>query len=275
MVGHAADAAAVGVVRIVAHSKLFRHGRDDRPEDVGAEHAGHALQAGRCALQAHSGVDVLLGQRLELPRSHPVELGEDQVPDLHLFGAVAVIEDLRAGTADAVGTVRRRAGGPEVVILAHPRDPAGRYLDLVMPDVVRLVVVKVHRDRQAVGRDLEDLQQQLPRPVDRLALEVVAEAEVAQHLEERLVERRLAHILDVASADALLASRRAAEARVAQTHELALELVHPRRCEKHRRIIRHQHVARPANAALGGEKIEISFAKFVGRHSALSLVLCP
>ena len=55
--------------------------------------------------------------------------------------------------------------------------------------------------------------QELPGPVDRLALEVVAEAEVAQHLEERLVERGPADVLDVAGADALLAGRRPREAR--------------------------------------------------------------
>ncbi len=105
------------------------------------------------------------------------------------FGAVAVIEDLRAGPADAVGAVRRGAGGPEVVVLAHPGDPVGGDLDLVVPDVVGLVVVEVDGDREPVGGDLEDLLQELPGPVDRLALEVVAEAEVPQHLEERLVER--------------------------------------------------------------------------------------
>ena len=43
--------------------------------------------------------------------------------------------------------------------------------------------------------------------MDRLALEIVTEAEIAQHLEERFVERCLAHVLDVAGANAFLASR--------------------------------------------------------------------
>ena len=53
--------------------------------------------------------------------------------------------------------------------------------------------------------DLERPGQELPRPVDRLALEVIAEAEIPQHLEERLVERGLADVLDVAGAQAFLA----------------------------------------------------------------------
>ena len=60
--------------------------------------------------------------------------------------------------------------------------------------------------------DLEDRGQEFPGPVDRLALEVVTEAEVAQHLEERHVARGLADVLDVAGANALLARGRAFEA---------------------------------------------------------------
>ena len=60
--------------------------------------------------------------------------------------------------------------------------------------------------------NLEGAGEELPGPVDRLALEVIAEAEVAQHLEERHVPRRLADVLDVAGADALLAGGGALEA---------------------------------------------------------------
>ena len=129
------------------------------------------------------------------------------------LGPAAVVEDLGARAADAVGAVGRCAGGPEIVVLAHAGDPVGGNLDLVVPDVVRLVVVEIDGDRQPVGGDLEHAAEELPGPVDRLALEVVAEAEIAQHLEEGLVERRLADVLDVAGAEALLAGGRPREAR--------------------------------------------------------------
>ena len=48
----------------------------------------------------------------------------------------------------------------------------------------------------------------------------------------------------------------ALEAGIAQPHELALELVHAGRREEHRRVVGHQHVAGPADAALGDEEIE-------------------
>ncbi len=266
VVGHPPDADAGGIIGLVGQAERVGDAGDDRLEDVGAEDRRHALQAGRGAFQAHTGVDVLLRQRLELPRPHAVELREDEVPDLDFLGPVAVIEDLGAGAADAVGPVRRGAGGPEVVVLAHPGDPVGGELDLLVPDVEGLVVVEIDGDGEPVGLDLQRPGQELPGPVDRLALEVVAEAEIAEHLEERLVERRHADVLDVPRAQALLAGRRAGEARVAQAHELALELVHPGRCEEHGRVVGHEQVARLADAALRGEEVEVGFAQFVGRH---------
>ena len=241
-------------------------GGDDRPEDVDLEVRPHALQRGGGPFEAHAGVDVLLGQRLELARADAVELGEDEVPDLDFLDPVAVVEDLGAGAADAVGPVRRGAGGPEVVVLAHPGDPVRGEPDLLVPDVEGLVVVEVDGEGQPPGGDLEGLREELPGPVDGLALEVVAEAEVAQHLEERHVPRRLADVLDVAGPDALLARGRALEAGVAQAHELALELVHPGRREEHGRVVGHQHVAGAADTALGGEVVEKRFTKFVGFH---------
>ena len=108
--------------------------------------------------------------------------------------------------------------------------------------------------------------QELPRPVDRLALEVVAEAEIPQHLEERLVERRPADVFDVAGAQAFLAGRRSLEVGIAQPHELFLELVHAGRGEQDGRVVGHQHVAGAADTALGHEEIEERFAKFVCFH---------
>ena len=270
VVGGPADADAVERVLDlgVVHAERLGRGGDDGPEEVDLEVRLHALKRGGGPFQAHAGVDVLLGQGLELPGPEPVELGEDQVPDLHLLDAVAVVEDLGAGAADAVGTVRRSARGPEVVVLAHPGDPVRRDADLLVPDVEGLVVVEVDGEGEALAGDLQDVGQELPGPVDGLALEVVAEAEVAQHLEEGHVPRGLAHVLDVAGPDAFLAGRGALEAGVAQAHELALELVHAGRREEHGRVVGHEHVAGAADAALGGEVIEIGFAKFVGFHGA-------
>jgi hypothetical protein len=100
--------------------------------------------------------------------------------------------------------------------------------------------------------------------VDRLALEVVAEAEVAQHLEERVVVGRAADVVDVAGAQALLAGGRPGELELAAAEEVVLELVHPGGREQHGGVpAGDEHVARPAHAALRLEEVRY-FAEFVG-----------
>ena len=52
--------------------------------------------------------------------------------------------------------------------------------------------------------------------LDRALLEVVADREVAEHLEEREVPRRVADVLDVGRAEALLAGRQPVVRRAAR-----------------------------------------------------------
>ena len=75
--------------------------------------------------------------------------------------------------------------------------PLRRQADLIRPDAVRLVVIGVDGRGDALAGDAELDGQELPGPVDRLALEVVAEAPVAEHLEQGLVARRAADLLEV------------------------------------------------------------------------------
>jgi hypothetical protein len=91
--------------------------------------------------------------------------------------------------------------------------------------------------------------------MDRVALEVVAEAEVAHHLEERVVIGRAADVVDVARPQALLAGHGPREIELTAAKEMILKLVHPRQREQHRRVPgRHQDVAPLAHVALGLEK---------------------
>ena len=91
---------------------------------------------------------------------------------------------------------------PEVLVVAGVdvaplRHPLRRQADLVAPDVPGDLVVGVGRRGQPLRRDAEVLRQEAPRPEDRVALEVVAEAPVAEHLEERVMPRRPADLLEV------------------------------------------------------------------------------
>ena len=197
--------------------------RHEVAQDVGLEVRVHALQDRGDALEAHAGVDVLLGQRHERAVLGAVVLHEDEVPVLEVAVAVAADRAVRAVAAElralVVVELRARAaraggaGGPEVVLGAHAHDALGRHADLVDPDRLGLVVVLVDRDPDALRVEPEHLDRVLPRPRGCLGLEVVAEAEVAEHLEEAVVAAGGADDVDVGGAHALLHGGRAREPR--------------------------------------------------------------
>jgi hypothetical protein len=66
----------------------------------------------------------------------------------------------------------------------------------------------VDADPDAVPVELQPLLDELGRVRDRALLEVLAEREVAEHLEEREVEGVEPDLVDVGGAEALLARRR-------------------------------------------------------------------
>src|SRR5690606_4023094 len=78
---------------------------------------------------------------------------------------------------------------PEVV-LVETLDALAGEPDLVDPERLGFVVVDVDGDPDPIEVDAEDLGDELVRPGDGLGLEVVAEAEVAEHLEEAEVAQR-------------------------------------------------------------------------------------
>jgi len=112
-----------------------------------------------------------------------------------------VEEELRARAARA-GVAHL----PEVVV-AEALDPLGGDAHDVAPDLLGLVIGLEHRDPYPVAVDAQDLGDQLPGERDCVGLEVVAEAEVAQHLEERAVALGRAHHVDVHGPEALLDRR--------------------------------------------------------------------
>ena len=165
-----------------------------------------ALQHRGDALEPHAGVDRRARQLDALAAGVLLELHEHEVPDLDEAVAVGVgragrsardlvavvVEDLRARTARA-GVAHR----PEIVGAGDAHDlGVGQPGDL-LPQIERLVVVDIDRDHQAIGRQAEFLGDQVPGELDRAVLEVVAEREVAEHLEEGVMARRVADIVEV------------------------------------------------------------------------------
>ncbi len=213
------------------------------------------LQDRRHALEAHAGVDALGGQlardvEVDLAAHRAeLELHEDVVPDLQVavlvgyraaFPAVlgaAVVVDLGAGAARA-----RHAHVPVVVGEPAALDALDRNADLVVPDVVGLVVVVVDGDPEALLGEPEAALglgpgEELPRVRKGLLLEVVAEGEVAEHLEEAGVPRGLADLVDVEGAHDLLGAGRAGVGRLLLAEEVGLEGHHARVDQQQRRIL--------------------------------------
>ncbi len=227
----------LGVGAVLRARQLRRRG-EDRLEEVGVVVRVHPLEHGGDPLQAHAGVDRRLGQRRQGPRRVAVVLHEDQVPDLHVAPGVRpllpahlgqlgvdVDEDLAARAAGA-GVAHR----PEVVLLAATVDPLGAQARQLHPEVERLVVLFIDGGEEPAGGQAPDAGHQVPAEADGVLLEVVAEGEVAQHLEEGVMARARPHVLEVVvlagDAHHLLRRGGARRLRPLDAEEVVLELDH-------------------------------------------------
>ena len=247
----------------------------DVAHGVNVEQGANALYHARQTLQTHAGVDVLLLQLRVVAVAVVVELGEYVVPYLHV--AVTVAADGAAGLAAAVlgaavvvdlraRTARTGAMLPEVVLLAEAEDTLRCNADLLVPDLECLVIVNVDGRIQAIRVNADPLRtgQKFPAPVNGLALEVVAEGEVAQHLEEGAVTGGLANVLDIAGADALLAGGNAVARRLLLAGEERLHRRHAGVDEQKRRVVlRDERKARQAEMTLGFKETEVHLAQLV------------
>jgi hypothetical protein len=149
------------------------------------------------------------------PRLVAVELHEDEVPDLDV--AVAV----------GIGRAGRAAGDVGTMVEEDLGARAARTGVAHLPEVVAFVLAgarlvadadaAIRRHADVLRPELEGLRRRSHRPWSRaspsagrsepvrsshakrigVALEVLAEAEVAEHLEERVVARGVAHVLEV------------------------------------------------------------------------------
>ena len=199
-----------------------------------------------------------------------LELHEHQVPDLDEAVAVGVGAAGRAARdvgAVVVEDFRARAAGaglahaPEIVIGGDADDFLPRQAGDLPPDFGRVVVFRVDGDGQAVLRQAVILGHQLPGEGDGAFLEVVAEAEIAEHLEEGVVPGGVADIVQVvvlaAGAHAFLCRGGADVGALLLAGEHVLELHHARVGEHQRGVVaRHQRRARHHSVAVAGEVVE-------------------
>jgi len=233
----------------------------------------HTLEYGGDTLQSHAGVDRGLGQGMQRAPGVPFVLHEDQVPDLDVAVEVRpltarrtaghlgtmVVEDFRAGSAGA--------GIPHLpeVVLVEPREALRTDADLPQPDIGGLVVAVVDRHPQPLRGQAEPLGKKLPRIAYGVALEVIPEAEIAQHLEKSVMAGGEAHVFEIivlaAGPYAALRGSRPGIGTPLQVQEDILELHHARVGEQQRGIAgRHQAAAGYYLMILGGKKIEKGLA---------------
>src|SRR5262249_39732635 len=180
--------------------------RDDRAEQIDLVIVVGPLQYRGDALQPHAGVDRRPRQVDARAAGQLLELHEYQIPDLDEAVAFGI---RRAGRAAGnvrpvvVEDFRARTAGPEIahlpeIVGAGDADDlaVGQPGDL-LPQIERDVVIDIDSDHQAVGRQAELLGDQIPGELDGAILEIVAKGEVAEHLEEGVVARGVAHVVEV------------------------------------------------------------------------------
>ncbi len=212
-----------------------------------------------------------------------VELHEDEVPVLEealvlaarqVLGSAeiepAVEVELRAGTAGPGW-----AGLPEVLRTRAQHDPLSRNTDgepaldrlLVGPETELLVAFE-HGHPDVGVDEPETLSRQLPRVVDGLALEVVAEREVAEHLEECEVASGVADVVDVDRPEDLLAARQPRRGWCLLAQEIGLQRVHAGDRQKSRGVVRGWHERGGCNAPVPAllEEAQIALADLIRGH---------
>ena len=279
VLGEDADGEAVAVVVVTrpVHPAGER-GRlvDERRHQVGVPHRVDALEQAEDPLEAGAGVDLRLRQRRARAVRRLVVLHEDQVPELHEAVAVGVVQrpavgaELGAAVDVQLAAGAARAGVahlPEVVLVAEALDALHRHADDLVPDLLGLIVALVDGDPDAVAVEPPRLGDELPAVGDGELLEVLAEGEVAHHLEEHEMALGAPDIVEVvvlaAGADALLRAHRGRERRCLVTDEVGLERHHPGDVEEHRRVVRDQARRRHGRVPALDEEVDERLAKLV------------
>ena len=277
MLGHRADRVRLLLCRLAAevvNADDVSRRLENRQEDVCFEHRALALEHRCHAFQATAGVDILRRQIRPAPVRRLVELHKHQVPDFeeavvvkaHTASRLAVrieaelrVFDAALGEVVIVDFAVRAARAarprsavwkaePVVQVLVPAMDALLGQANLA-PVAVGVVVGEEDGGVQPLGLHPVDLRHQLPGHLDRFTLEVIAEAEVAHHLEGRAMAQ-ITHLFDVRRTETALHGGCARAGGRLFAHELRFELLHPRTRKHGCRVAdrdkgprRQQHVA--------------------------------
>ena len=135
----------------------------------------------------------------------------------------------------------------------------------------------VDRHQQALGRQLPHVGQQFPGKSDRVALEIVAKAEIAEHLEESVMARGITDVFQVivlaAGAQAALHRGRTDIVALVGAEEHVLELHHAGIGEQERRVVAGNQAGRTDDRVAFGFKKREEFIANIGRVHGLGGVV--
>ena len=187
--------------------------RDEAAQDICLVVGLHALHDGGDALQAHARVDVLLRQLLQGAVFLAVILGKNAVPVLQEAIAITAGGAIRATATEfrtlVIVELRARPTGtggssaPKVIIFAQLGDMAFWHSQ-GLPDLDGLIVIFEHSEIEPLQRKPQHVHREIQGPLTHLVLEVLAEGEIAQHLEEAQVPPCGTNDVYVIGADTLL-----------------------------------------------------------------------
>ena len=285
-----------GAIRVRDPDSLL-HGRNQRREEIGVEVVADTLHHGRDALESRTSIHARRRQWDVRAIGLPVELHEHEIPDLDEPSGLSPFDERVERKLRQVGprplaarTIRKRPVArrrreidenlgarparprvghlPEVVLRAQPVDAALGYAGHVFPQLTRFVILVMHRDTQMLTRDLQLLGDEVPGEPDRIALEIVAEREIAEHLEEGVVPGSVADLFEIVvlatRSDTLLRRRRTpARNRLLLPQEDTLERHHTGVREHQRRVVRRHQGRRRAD--------DVALALEVGQESGSDL----
>ena len=167
------------------------------------------------SFKSHTCINIGMSKRSVIVVTVVFKLSENEVPELDK--SVALTADVTVGTAAAVflspvvvnlgtGAAGTCAVLPEVILLAEAYHMTLTNADFLCPDVVGLVVVKIDADIELFGIHFHYFGAEFPCPAYSVTLEIIAEREIAEHLEISSVTCSLADIFNIGSSDALLTS---------------------------------------------------------------------
>ena len=261
------------LARAVGNSRKRTEGIDERTEEIRFEVRLHLLHHRSETLEAHAGIDILLGKRMQLPRFVPVELHEHQIPNFEIpiaaasHGAIRrsagkslslVVDQLRTGAARPY-----RAHGPEIIFLSQADDMIFRKPHILVPDGKGVVVIQIDGGVEAVRIQPYVLREKGPGPGNGLPFEIISKAEIPQHFEKGMMPGGTSHVVDVVGANTFLRRGGPKNLGGPDTQKVRFEGNHAGDGKKDGRILRKQRKAGITFRSLLLEILQKHFPQFV------------